>query len=117
METIEYPTAGSAGLALTVGELRERVARLKEELTRAEGELRAADSRDKSELSGIDQRQQATLDTLSRNLSALTERVGTLEAKATAKPAPPPLPARQSRERNQEYHPRVAAWAKQSGKG
>ncbi len=49
METTEYPAPGNTGLALTVGELREKVTRLKEELARAETNLRDADSRDKSE--------------------------------------------------------------------
>lgn len=117
METAEYPAAGTTGLALTVGELREKVAGLKEEWASAETDLRAADARDKSELSGIDQRQQTALDALSRSVSALTERVAALESRATAKPPPaPPLPTRHNGERNQAYHPRVVAWAKQTGK-
>jgi len=115
--------AGSTGLALTVGETREKVARLKEELTRAESDLRAVDARDKTELSGIDQRQQTALETLSRTVASLTERVAALEAKAAAKPPPTPStpvtlprPIRRTGERERDYHQRLNEWAKQTGR-
>lgn len=118
METADYPAAGSTGLALTVGELREKVARLKEELARAETNLRDADAQDKTELSSIDQHQQTSLDALTRDLSALTERIAALETKAAASPAPTPpaMPKRQDREGADAYRSRVAAWARQHGK-
>jgi len=114
--------AGSTGLALTVGETREKVARLKEELTRAESDLRAVDARDKTELSGIDQRQQTALETLSRTVASLTERVAALEAKAAkspptpSTPAAPPRPIRRTVERERDYHQRLIEWAKQTGR-
>lgn len=116
MDQVEYPASGTTGLALTVGELREKVAHLKEELSRAEGDLRAVDERDKADLSGIDQRQQTTIDALSRSVAVLTERVAALETKTTAKPAPPPLPKPTDRESAGDYRTRVAAWARQNGK-
>lgn len=118
MDQVEYTAGGNTGLALTVGETREKVARLKEELARAESDLRATDARDKTELSGIDQRQQTTLDTLSRSVAALTERVAALETKSAAKPTPPPppLPERNDREGVEAYRSRVSAWARQQGK-
>lgn len=118
MDQVEYPAAGSAGLAMAVGEQREKVNRLREDLARAETDLREADARDKADLSGIDHRQQTTIDTLSRTVSTLTERVAALESKEIVKSAapPPPLPKRNDRESTGDYRTRVAAWARQNGK-
>lgn len=110
--------AGGAGLGVVVGSLQERVNRLREELARAESDLLAADETDRGELSSVDQRQQTAIDGLTRTVTALATRVTELENKVTAKPspAPPPLPQRQTKERNQEYYPRVANWAAKVGK-
>lgn len=108
--------AGGTGLALTVGELREKVSRLKEELARTENDLRTADSRDKGELAGVDQRQQKAIESLTQSVAALTTRVAAREPKAPAKPVLPAFPARNGRERNQDYYQRVQARATSVGK-